>query len=142
MIEALAFSVPGNEGTWFLGDNGDEILETLQILGGAVICTLDVLEKHDLLKPNSAIRNIALVLGMLRQIIEAWPGDNDDHGLSWNDAIVHKAMKHGIEFRGAPHGIDKVNEVVNACDDEKKYDKDIEWSKFSWKPSVGGCSHL
>ena len=135
-LEALAFAIPGNEGPWFMSDCSHEILYTLKMIGGAVICTLRALEEQSMLQADSDIKNIALVLGHIRMIAQGWPGGPGEDELSWVDAAMHKALKHGIVFRTAPYGVEQATDDIEADEEDVEYDTRIKWSKFDWKKEV------
>ena len=134
--EALAFAIPGNEGPWFMSDCSSEILYTLKMIGAAVICTLKTLEKQSTLTAASDIKNIALVLGHIRMIAQGWPGGPGEDELSWVDAAIHKAVKHGIDFKTAPYGVEQATDDIEADEKDAKYDTGIKWTKFDWKKEV------
>ena len=136
LLEAIAMSLPGNEAPWFMSDISDDILDTLRMIGGAYLCTLKALKKNGLLKKDSPIRNIALVLMMIRDLVQGWPGGPEEEELSWVDAAMHKAAKNGVEFREAPFGIEEGVEDIDPDDEEEEYDTGIKWSTFNWKKEV------
>jgi len=104
-IEAFAHFLPG-DGPWLMIDDCQRLLDTLALVGGGVMCTLEVLEEHGLLRPQSPIRDLALVLGLLYRLDSAWPGGPGEEELSWVHAMVNVAQKHGIVFKDAPYGIE------------------------------------
>lgn len=120
-----------------MADCCEDILDTLKMIGGAVMVSLDQLEKQDLLKKGSPVSNIALVLGKLKYMIQGWPGDPPayEYRISWADAALLKAKRAGVEFGDAPYGIKK------AFDDGEVEDwdfDDVDWENFNWKKQVRG----
>ena len=136
MLEALAFAIPDNQTEWFNNEDGEGVLETLRILGGAVICALRVLEEQDMLKPDSDIKNIALVLGHINMIVQDWPSGEEEDELSWIDAAFYMAMKNGIEFTEAPYGIEEAVGDISADSEGSQFNTPIDWSSFNWKKEV------
>ncbi|KIV77242.1 hypothetical protein PV11_09057 [Exophiala sideris] len=111
IIEAFAFNLPDDRAYWFHIDDGEGLLETLKLLGVAVFSTLRILEEHDLLRADSPVKNVALVLAYLRRNMEDWPGNCTpefpiDDELAWCDAAIVEAQHKGIEFKLAPWGIE------------------------------------
>ena len=68
LVEAFAHFLPGDTPQWFWIDDGEQLEDTLRMIGIAVICTLKVLDKHDLLKANSTILDIPLVFGLFYNV--------------------------------------------------------------------------
>lgn len=83
-------------------DDGERVYETLQIVGHTVLSTLNILEQADLLKNDSVIPNIPLILslflGFLGNFADAMSvrGENQD----WPNAITAYAEKHDIKIKG------------------------------------------
>lgn len=142
-MEGFAFTLPDDRGYWFHIDDCEGLLGTLKILGVAVFSTLKILEKHDLLRPDSPIKNIGLVLAYLRRNMEDWPGncgpefDIEDE-LKWCDAAIVEAQQKGVEFKRAPWGIEdklKKEDVVKSR--YGKYKETIAaWKDFNWDTEV------
>jgi hypothetical protein len=80
-------------------DDGEGLSDTLFILGLAILSTLNRLEQADLLKANSPIPNLSMVLTTIFE----WVGNFED-AISigkeqvWPSQIVAYAEKHGIEL--------------------------------------------
>ncbi|KAI1612174.1 hypothetical protein EDD36DRAFT_276661 [Exophiala viscosa] len=107
ILEGFAFNLPDDRAYWFHIDDADGLCETLKILGVAVFSTLKILEEHNLLRADSPVKNIALVLAYLRRNMEDWPGNCGpeypiDDELKWCDAAIVEAQHRGIEFKRAP----------------------------------------
>lgn len=129
-LEALANFIPSCD-EWFGSDDADQIQQTLKMVGGAVMCTLDLLKCKGLLAPDSPIKNIALVLGRLHELDGIWPGGPGEAELAWVEAAITMAKQNGITFEGAPYGVESMagGIVSDAEDDEPE----IDWYHFDWK---------
>lgn len=83
-------------------DHGKRVYETLQIVGLTVLSTLNMLEQADLLKNDSVILNIPLVLslflGFLGDFADAMSFRGKDQ--DWPNAITAYAEKHNIKIKG------------------------------------------
>jgi hypothetical protein len=134
-IEALAYFFPDSCDPWFMCDNGDGVLETLEMIGGAVMVTLKQLEEEEILKENSKIPNVGLVIAMFQNLKGSWPGDSGAEQLSWTDAALHKAKQAGFELTDAPYGIEKKVEELEGETGDWDYE-DVEWNNFEWKKKV------
>ncbi|OAL30680.1 hypothetical protein AYO20_08642 [Fonsecaea nubica] len=115
---------------WFNVDDPNTVLHTLKLIGGAVFTTLNSLEKNGLLCPDSAVKNIALVLGVLYDNTRDWPGDPEPQ-LEWREAMIREAFRHGIEVKGQPNGIETVLEE-DGIDRTLPSEADSKWKNFNW----------
>jgi hypothetical protein len=83
-------------------DDGERVCETLQIVGLTVLSTLNILEQADLLKNDSVIPNIPLILslflGFLGNFADAMSVRGEDQ--DWPNAITAYAEKHDIKIKG------------------------------------------
>jgi hypothetical protein len=138
-----------------MSDDSERIRHTLQLVGYAVLATLDVLQANDLLKADSPLKDLPLVLGRLVDVVMEWPGDCGEDELSWVKQMAVKAKEHGVVIAGAPFGIEErlktVEEIdieeddgedeedVDDDDDDSDVDSDFgppNWSKFDWTREV------
>jgi hypothetical protein len=53
-------------------DDPDRLTDTFRLLGTAVFSVLTLLEQNNLLRPDSPVKNIALVLGCFRNAAEGF----------------------------------------------------------------------
>lgn len=136
-IETFAWILVGDVFEWFNIDDPDRVLAILKLVGGATFCTLDLLDKQSLVKPDSPVMNLALILGLLFQGTAEWPGDTGVPELSWREAVARHAQLKGIEIKEAPFGIEK--SVQEALDEGAFEDSDTNWEKFKWTKEV--CSY-
>lgn len=89
-------------------DDSIRVCETLQIVGLAILSTLNILEQADLLKNDSIIPNIPLILslflGFLGDFANAMSLRDEDQ--DWPNAITAYAEKHNIKIKGK-YGVTK-----------------------------------
>ena len=105
------------------------------MIGGAVFTIFKSFVKRRLLRPESDVKNIALVLGMLYDSTADWPSGEEEPELAWRGAMIRKAQQHGIVFKDAPYGIE--DRLKRDGLNEPQEDKDdSEWNKFSWYKEV------
>ena len=134
IIEGFAWILYDPE-LWFNIDNPDTVLATLQLIGGAVFTTLNTLEKSGLLRPDTPVKNIALVLGVLYNNTRDWPGNDDEPELEWRGAMIREARQHGIEVKGQPYGIERVLKK-DGVDGTVSCEAHSRWKKFDWAKEV------
>ena len=140
-VEAWATFVPNNCDEWFMSDDSGGIKATLKMMGGALIGTLDLMEKRGLLKPESAIPDVGFVLGQLDKLAKTWPGSSGEPELAWADAAICKAMKKGVVFKNAPYGIEETVEGLRGDpeDSDSEIDEEgaeIRYREFKWNKEV------
>lgn len=51
-------------GPWLMIDDSDRLLDTVKLIGHAVLCTIKVVEQQGLLRADSPLRDIPLVFGL------------------------------------------------------------------------------
>jgi hypothetical protein len=130
-----------------MSDDSVRIKDSLRLVGEATLATLEVLESRGLLAPGSVVKDIALVLGRLIEVIMAWPGDYAEPEFSWVKDVIAKAEGKGIKIEGAPFGVEEsVNifmEVDSDDDDDdegdgwKDEDRALRVRKSDWIEEVG-----
>ncbi|KIW27475.1 uncharacterized protein PV07_07209 [Cladophialophora immunda] len=129
IIEGFAWVLNEPE-YWFHCDDPDTVLATLQLIGGAVFTTLNTLEKNGLLRSDSPVKNIALVLGVLYNNTRDWPGGEEPE-LEWRGAMIREVQRHGIEVKGQPYGIEGVLKQ-DGVDGTPSSRADSRWKMFDW----------
>jgi hypothetical protein len=89
-------------------DDSRRVCETLQIAGLAILSTLNILEQADLLKNNSIIPNIPLILSLFQGFLRDFTNimSSRDENQDWPNAITAYAEKHKIEIKGK-YGVTK-----------------------------------
>ena len=106
-----------------MSDDSQRILDTLQLIGHAILATLEILESKGLLKPDSYVKDISLVLGLLVEVVMVWPSGYDEPEFSWVKAMISKAKENGIVVAGAPFGVE---DKVKKFEELEYYDDDSE----------------
>jgi hypothetical protein len=136
-IEALAYFLPEEYDPWFASDDADGILDTIKMIGGAVMVALRQLQDEGLLAKNSAIPNIGLVIGALKRFERYWPGGvGDDPQWSWVNATLYEVKQAGFELKDAPYGIEpEVRELQGTTGDWDQ--EDVNWKEFNREEQVG-----
>jgi hypothetical protein len=115
-----------------MSDDSIRIKDTLHLIGHATLATLELLESRGLLAPDSEVKDIALVLGLLIEVIMSWPGHYNEPEFSWVKTVITKAEGKGISIAGAPFGVE---ESVKKIKESK--DKGPRLSKSAWNREVG-----
>jgi SAP domain len=127
-ITGFAYVIPGS-GAWFMCDDSMQIAATMELLGYAILATMDVLKKNDLLKADSKVKDLSLVLAMYLEMVAHWEEMEDE--LGWRVPMIEKAEANGIKLSG-PYGIeDRVTTLKEEYDGE-----DADWADFEWKEKV------
>ncbi|KIX09103.1 uncharacterized protein Z518_00181 [Rhinocladiella mackenziei CBS 650.93] len=135
LIEGFAWLLLDQE-FWLYIYDSDRAFATVKLIGRAVFYTLNVFEKRGLLRPDSPVKNIGLVLAILRYNLRFWPGHEDKPELEWCEAAIEEAQKRGIEFKGAPYGVEKSlkSAGINGLESRNSHSK---WKRFQWSREVG-----
>jgi hypothetical protein len=133
-ITGLAHVLPGT-GAWWMSDDSGQIADTLELIGYAILATMDVLLKNGLLTPDSKVKDLSLVLAMCLEMVAGWEGRGNE--LTWRVPMIEKAEANGIKLSG-PYGIEDRVESLKAEHDGKKRD----WTKFNWKKKVSTAFRL
>lgn len=108
-------------------DDGERVSNTLCGMGMAILATLNVLEQHSLLKPESPIPNIPLMLSLVFHWVHNFSSGMDDTAATrqgdWPNMIVAYAEKTGIEIKGL-YNIKELLEKVGAYGTSELNDED------------------
>jgi hypothetical protein len=116
-------------GAWFMCDDIQQIAATMKLLGYAILATMDVLKKNDLLKADSKVKDLSLVLAMYLEMVAQWEEMEDE--LDWRVPMIQKAEANGIKL-SEPNGIeDRVTTLKEEYNGE-----DVDWTDFEWKEKV------
>ena len=106
-IEAFVHFIPGPRHWYMIGDS-QGLRDTLQLIGYAVLSILQVLGSNDLLKPDTPIKDTSLVLGLLMDALEKWPGEYSDPEVSgWMPKAIGLVEEHGIVLEDVPFGVEE-----------------------------------
>ncbi|KAF2277346.1 uncharacterized protein EI97DRAFT_432224 [Westerdykella ornata] len=143
-LSGLAHFLPTQDlGPWLHTDDPDRVGETVGLIGNAALTALNALERANLLRPDSPVRDIGLVLALLCDFFGDVSGmlgyvpcvpRNAMMGkeAAWPNVLVQYAKKHGIEIKG----VHKIEEFVEEYDDE---DEANNWQpeqaadRWGWK---------
>jgi len=89
-------------------DDTMRVCETVHIVGLAILSTLNILEQADLLKNNSIIPNMPLILSLFLGFLGGFANVMSlrDEDQDWPNAITAYAEKHNIEIKGK-YGVTK-----------------------------------
>jgi hypothetical protein len=126
-LEALGTVVP-QLGEWYMNDDGEQLQETVKLIGCALINTLKTLKDKGMLNPESPVKNLALAVGWLLEIDNVNPGDSEE---DWTHAAILMVKKSGLTFEG--RGAEMETTIKKYEEDLDEDDEDIEPSKFDWK---------
>ncbi|KAF2496641.1 hypothetical protein BU16DRAFT_525798 [Lophium mytilinum] len=108
-MEAMALWLFTSElAPWVGLDDGDRFCATVDTIGRALLTALNALERADLLKPDSKVKNLPMVLSMFLSIADDLDGvgalENDmlgaDNDRTWLHAVVAYAQAHDIDLKG------------------------------------------
>ncbi|KAF2182399.1 hypothetical protein K469DRAFT_690860 [Zopfia rhizophila CBS 207.26] len=109
-------------GPWMMMDDGERWNDTVAMIGIGILATLNALERANLLKRDSLIKDIGLVLSLLGSFVATCcdhvgeaPYISNSREVCWPYKIVAYAKAHDIEISGV-HGIEKT--FVEEYDDE------------------------
>lgn len=130
LITGFAYVVPGS-GAWYMCDDSGQIVETMRQIGYAILATGDVLKRHGLVKADSQIKYLSLVLAMCLDMAQEWEGFVQGDELDWRVPMINQAEQNGIQL-SEPFGIeDRVATL------KENYDGDeAAWTRFDWKKNV------
>lgn len=115
VMEGLSFYLSyGNFQAWYMTDDTDRAADTVHMVGYALLVALNHLERDDLLKPNSPLKNIPLVLSLYFRWIQESPDfvkdSNYDGGGVWLDMVALYIRKHNIDIEGL--GLYNMDEIT------------------------------
>ena len=129
-ITGFAHVLPG-PGDWYMCDDSQQIVETMKLIGYAILATGDVLKSHGLVNANSKIKDLPLVLAMCIEMARHWEGFVQGDELDWRVPLIKQAEANGVKLSG-PFGIE--NRVAELK--ESYAGKEALWTKFDWKQKV------
>ncbi|PLB44596.1 hypothetical protein P170DRAFT_367737 [Aspergillus steynii IBT 23096] len=157
---AVLFLLGGDADPMTQIDDGERVFDIQTLMARMFLTMLATLEARDLLKPDSEIKNLGVVMAIYMKYIncELNDGSNDtDPKFKFSQAhgnILAYAKKHGIALRG-PAGTDELVEELQDEQDEinvpakgddpwnwagglKKYEKDHAVKNSGHKKAIGG----
>ncbi|KAF1811723.1 hypothetical protein P152DRAFT_474446 [Eremomyces bilateralis CBS 781.70] len=83
---------------WHMLEDGECMAQTLALVGQALLTGLNVLERADLLKPDSKIKNIGLVVGLFLSLAAMHTDAMDDE--EWPSQAIAYCKSHNVEIKG------------------------------------------
>lgn len=163
-METLGMILTGDIGPWMMCDDSATLTETVILFGVALLTTLDTLKSHNLLKPDSPIVNIPLIISLFLSFAEEWEGCDQGQGeTGWKVVAVKMLDEAGITFvdgqvaRGTQKRIEAIREEMANDDDGEEenepsskgwtpeHDQDDgvrQWKTWNWKIEVNSHLHL
>lgn len=100
-------------------DDGERVSDTIRVVGTTLLAALNTLDRNDLLKPNSEIKDISLVMGLFLKISGIF-GDAifiGEEEQEWPEYIIAYAKGKGIKLGDTPFGVE---EDVNRAETDAK----------------------
>ncbi|KAL9033731.1 MAG: hypothetical protein Q9180_005792 [Flavoplaca navasiana] len=121
-IEGLArFLSQRNWAFYHISDHSTTNL--IQLIGTALLTTIDLLTTNHLFHPDSPIRNIGFILGLFLEFVigyeEACEGDED----GWRFVVVRKMYAYGIQVSGTERArgvLQGLREIVREEEEAEK----------------------
>lgn len=88
-------------------DDGERVSATINVVGTALLAALNTLDRDGLLKPDSEIKDISLVMGLFLEIAAIFEDamSIDEEGQKWPEYIMTYAKEKCIELGDPPFGI-------------------------------------
>lgn len=91
-------------------DNGERVEDTINLVGTMFCAALNTLDHNDLLKPDSEILDISLMMALYLQLTVMFAvAENFEEQPNWPSYIITYAKEKGIEISG-PHGAEALVE--------------------------------
>ncbi|KAI9793394.1 MAG: hypothetical protein M1816_000286 [Peltula sp. TS41687] len=137
-LEALGMILNGADiGIWMMSDDGQTLTETVVLFGSALLTGLCALLTKGLLKSNSPIVNIPLVVSLFLSFAATWEESDQGQGeTGWKIAAVSILKKAGIEFEDGQvvyKTEDRLEAILREIDDyEAGEEKEI--GEDGWSP--------
>ncbi|KAK8055629.1 hypothetical protein PG993_000856 [Apiospora rasikravindrae] len=127
VVAAMAHWLMTTElGPWIGCEDGDRIMKTVSAIGTMFLTALNELDKAGLLKADSPIEDLGLVMAVYLE----WSSDLGEYGLgeddedddedeekpSWRTSVVAYAKKAGIDL--GESGVFSANELVSSLEED------------------------
>lgn len=77
-----------------MNEDGDGVKEIINMIGVMVLTTYDMLSEHDLLKPESEIKNVGIVSLLMLEFL----GEVSDLDCEWGCEVVRLCGQAGIDL--------------------------------------------
>lgn len=106
-------------------DDAQQLRDTVSLFGVAVLTTLSSLKSHELLKPNSPIVNIPLIISLFLIFTNSWSSNSSGEGeTDWTRVVIKFLDEAGIAFtpgfvaRGTEKRVDSIREEMEDDDED------------------------
>ncbi|KAF2501769.1 hypothetical protein BU16DRAFT_207772 [Lophium mytilinum] len=139
-MEAMAIWLFTSDLCYWTGlDDGARVSATMDIIGRALLTSLNALERADLLGPFSKVKNIPMVLSMFLDFADDEEGttamqfdmNGDESPQTWPYFVVAYINAHGIDIEGK--GLYGIDSIADGYDDEEVADfEDLEPGPDQW----------
>ncbi|KAK6863795.1 hypothetical protein PG995_000323 [Apiospora arundinis] len=121
-------------GPWIGCDDGERIKNTMECIGVMLLSALNELDRAGDLKPDSRIKDLALVMVWYLE----WSKDLPDYGfdgdeLDWRPQILAYARKAGIDLATPSSGLFGAAQLVSTLDEEADDDDGYDITQWSRK---------
>ena len=118
-------------------DDGDLFIETMGLIGLSFVAMLNELDRADLLKADSRIRDLGLVMASYIRWSDSWkefaPGEDEDE-MDWPEGVVAYAKKAGIDLENV--GVYGVKDRLTEIGTVEPLEGDAKADRWGWKKKV------
>ena len=118
-------------------DDGDLFIETMGLIGLSFVAMLNELDRADLLKADSRIKDLGLVMASYIRWSDSWkefaPGEDEDE-MDWPEGVVAYAKKAGIHLENV--GVYGVKDRLTEIGTVEPLEGDAKADRWGWKKKV------
>lgn len=118
-------------------DDGDLFIETMGLIGLSFVAMLNELDRADLLKADSRIKDLGLVMASYIRWSDSWkefaPGEDEDE-MDWPEGVVAYAKKAGIDLENV--GVYGVKDRLTEIGTVEPLEGDAKADRWGWKKKV------
>lgn len=115
-------------------DDGELFIETVGMIGLSFLTMLNELDQAKLLKSDSRIKDLGLVMACYLNWSEVWGEYNDDDLADWPRKVVAYAKKAGINLENV--GVYGVKDILTTIGDVEPLNGNAKADKWGWKKKV------
>jgi len=117
-------------------EDGPRAMLTLNLIGCAVLTTLEQFEREGLFKPDSPIKDLALIMSEYLDIADGFNGSGFDSD-GWDDHVVGYAKKHNIELGFTADRVKRVERRDGEPESlQEALDENEDDDPWAWKARV------
>lgn len=135
-VEGLVLFLRSSLVDFGMCEDGERISKIIEMVGLLVLTAITVLQKQDVFKPRSDVRNIGIMLAML--IRWAWDEHTDteidEEHISWIYKLIDLAEEAQIDL-AVPSDFGEQLSEIKAARGEKALQMD-RWDSINWTASV------